>query len=162
MADYAVGLEHGGRGRGSGGRRLGGRRIVGVHGNGGSDVMVRIKLQIVVAVLASAILLGVARLLPEPPVVEGPLWWSDAVRPGVPRRRATTLRGLRRDQCSSFASFAFAAYGSRGSCESARWCGGQVIWSGCGLCSWACFAGRGDEAGDLGRSECHAHGAAPG
>ena len=84
MADYAVGLERGGHGRGSGGRRLGGRHIVGVHENGRSDVMVRIKLQIVVAVLASAILLGVARLLPEPPVVESPLWWSHVVRPGVP------------------------------------------------------------------------------
>ena len=84
MVDYAVGLERGGRGRGSGGRRLGGRHIVGVHVNGRSDVMVRIKLQIVIAILASAILLGVARLLPEPPVVEAPLWWSHAVRPGVP------------------------------------------------------------------------------
>ena len=81
-ADYAVGLERRGCGRDSLGRASG-EGSVDVDGNGTSDLMVRIELQIVVAVLASAVLLGVARLLPEPPVVGAPPWWSDAVRPDL-------------------------------------------------------------------------------
>ena len=83
MADYPVSPEPGGSSPHSVGRDSA-DGSADVDGNGTSDVMVRIKLQMIVAILASAVLLVVARLLPEPPVVEVPLWWSDAVRSGLP------------------------------------------------------------------------------